>query len=184
MQHERDKNWVERVERESDDRPQYDPQSAVELLEIALIDSTPRPHRKRDEELKTIPDPDEPLTFTFPRYVWRHIIHTVKKGDPDEPLTVTLPRYVWQYIVDAAKKGLHKGGGRKRPKDTRGDTIRKNAIVSWARKFKDDLIATGKSSAQAAKEQAAEEAAKLGRERYGFNLSPSTIRTRMGRSPK
>jgi hypothetical protein len=97
--------------------------------------------------------------------------------------TITMPRGVWESIITAAKAGLHKGRGRKgRPRDKIWSKFRKQVIVDEARARKDELITTG-MTASAAEKKVSEEAAKRGKDRDNVNMSPSTIRDRMKRSP-
>ena len=156
MQHKRDKNG-------EPPEPTYDRQSCVELLELELL-------RRRPRELTRGPDGKSEFLVGATR--------------PDDPLTLTMPRYAWEHIVACAKAGQHKRQGR--PSDTRGDKLRKNAIVAFARQRKNELIATGTmaaTGADSAEDQAVEEARVLANERYGLNLATETIRRLMQAEP-
>jgi hypothetical protein len=85
-----------------------------------------------------------------------------------------------QLILAAAKAGQHKGQGRRRAPDTRGDRVRKQAIVAWAKRRHGELLATETMAPWDAEQKAAEEAAELAHQRYGLAaFSASTIRRRM-----
>jgi hypothetical protein len=99
----------------------------------------------------------------------------------EDLVSISLRFREWELLHECAKNGVNKGQGRKRPAATRGDKLRKGAIICFARDRKIKLVeaglkATGSNSAE---DQAAEEARQLGNDRYGLNLSVNTIKRLM-----
>lgn len=94
---------------------------------------------------------------------------------------ITLPLEIARLILECAKKGVHKGQGRGRPRDSRGDKLKKQAIVSWALERKAKLHEQGikATGANSAEDRAAEEARVLASERYGLSLAVTTIKRMM-----
>lgn len=93
--------------------------------------------------------------------------------------TITLPVFGAKVILSCARDGQHKGQGRRRPRDTQMDRLAKRAVVGWACKRQDELVAAGLKTSRA-KDQAATEAQANFGKRTG--LSAPEIRRRMAAS--
>ena len=92
-----------------------------------------------------------------------------------------MPIEVARAILDCALKGMHKGQGKRRPRLSHGDKLRRQAIIAFARKRKSELQASGMTTIDA-EYQAAEEARVLAKDRYSLKLAVQTIRSLISRS--
>jgi hypothetical protein len=131
----------------------------------------------------TTTDDDEPRQWAVDRQSAVEVlrIEIAKKRARGSNAEITLPLEIACLIHEAAAFGLHKGQGRKRPRDSRGDKLKKQAIVSWGRLRKAELHAQGMNTtgANSAEDHAAEDARQHAHERYGINLAASTIKRMM-----
>jgi hypothetical protein len=91
----------------------------------------------------------------------------------DEYDMVRLPRLLWDMVVACAKDGMRKAQGRRGLRSTIKKIAGKNAVITFARKRKAELVASG-TTATEAQLQAAEEAEAKFRP-LGFNWKASSI---------
>jgi hypothetical protein len=101
-----------------------------------------------------------------------------RRRDPKENVSISLRVGEWELILARAKDGVQKRQGRRRPRETRADQVRRNAIIDWAKDRKKELIGAGRraTGANSAEDQAAEEARVFARQRYSKNWSANTIK--------
>lgn len=136
--------------------------------------------QKRNKKLKSGPEPPtrEPATIFFkhwtPQDAREYLAIEIAKRDlrgSDTPITLPV----------AAARQLFKKNPSNRPAETRGHTMRKRAVVAFAKQRKDELHAQGMKAtgASSAEDQAAEEARVLAHERYGISLAVTTIKRLM-----